>query len=221
MRHLSVWNLRRGNLQRLVPKSFEENTTQISFSERRQNHNDQFPGIFRTTRHLQSRNHSCSRRNANQQTLFEWKPSRHIDCVIIAYRDDFINIFATQNARNKTGTNSLNFVRRWLSAGKHRAIHWFYGNSLERRFPGLDVFRNAGDRSTSANPRDQKVNASVRVLPNFGSGSFEVNLRIRRVVKLLQHVSVWSRSQQLLSLQNRALHSPRAWRKNDLSAQSQ
>src|SRR5580698_4797851 len=131
MRHLSVWNLRRGNLQRLVPKSFEENTTQISFSERRQNHNDQFPGIFRTTRHLQSRNHSCSRRNANQQTLFEWKPSRHIDCVIIAYRDDLINIFATQDARDKTSADSLNLVWRRLSAGKHGTVTRLDGNSLE------------------------------------------------------------------------------------------
>src|SRR6202162_6094939 len=216
----SVRKLHRRNLQRLVPESLEENTTQVALAERRQNNNNQFSGIFWALCDLQSRNHRRSRRDADEQAFFERKPPRHVDGLVVSYGDDLVNVIPAQDARNKTGADSLNLVWSWLSPGKDRAVRRLHGHGLERRLLRLYVFGNASDGSAGAYARDQKIDTPVGVIPNLGPRGLKVNLRIRRIVKLLQHVGVWSRGKQFLGFQNCSLHSPRTRRQNDFRAKS-
>src|SRR5271157_5250878 len=200
-------NRRRRNLQRLVPESFEEDTTEVALAERGQNHDDQFPLIFRAARHLQGRDYRRSRGDADEQTFFQREPARHVDGVVIADGDDLVDVVPTQDAGNKTGPNSLNFVRAWLSAGKNRTVDRLHSDSFERRLLGLDVFGDTGDGAASAYSGDEKIDAAVGVFPDLGTGGFEMNLGIGRIVELLKDVAVGSRGEQFFGFQNRALHS--------------
>src|ERR1019366_4680121 len=190
-------------------------------AERRQNHNDQFSGIFRTVSHLQSRDHRRSRRDADQQTLFERHAPRHVNGLVVGHGDDLVNVIPAQNAGNKTASEPLNLVRPRWSAREDCAICRLHGYRLERRLLWFYVFADAGERPARADTRDQKIHAPVRVFPNLGTGSFEVNLRIGRVVKLLEHVGIGSAGNQFLGFQNGSLHSAGTRRKDDFCAQSQ
>src|SRR5208282_4234813 len=126
----------------------------------------------------------------------------------VAYGDDLVNVIPAQDARNKTGADTLNLVRRWLSTREDRAISRLHGHCLERRLFRFYIFGYAGYSAAGADARDQKIDAPVGILPDLRTGGFEVNLRICRVVKLLQHVPVWIARKQFLGFQNRPLHSP-------------
>ena len=52
-----------------------------------------------------------------------------------------------------------------------------------------------------------------------GPGGLEMDLGIRRIVELLQHVAVRRRREHLLGLRNRALHAFRPGREHDLRAE--
>src|SRR5208283_526977 len=192
MRHGSAWKLRGRDLERLVPKSVKEDAAQVAFAERRQNHDNQFTRIFRTARYAQCRDHRRSRRDADQQTFFERKTPRHLDGLIVANGDDLVNEILAQNARNEASADSLNLVWGGLATGKHWTFGRFHGHRLERWLLRLDVFRNAGDGSTRADTGDEKIHAPVRVRPNLRTGGLEVNFRIGRVIKLLEHVAIGS-----------------------------
>src|SRR5262249_20789465 len=65
----------------------------------------------------------------------------------------------------------------------------------------LDISRDAGDRTTRANARDEHVNRPFRVLPDLRSGGFDMDARVGWILELLQQdVALWIRSDNLLSL---------------------
>jgi len=112
-----------GIWQRLVPESFEENTTQVALAERWQNHDDQLSGILRTPRHLQS-----PRPPPLPEEIPTSRPSSSgsrraiLMDSSLGYRDDLVNVIPAQDARNKTRADSLNLVRRW--AFPQKGLHY-------------------------------------------------------------------------------------------------
>src|SRR5580698_9383333 len=112
----------RRNLQRFVSQLLKQDTAQVAFPERRQDNDDQLAGILRTLPNLQSRGHSGSRRDSDQQAFFKRQAARHGDGFVIGDGDDFIDVVLAQNGGNESGADALNFVRRRFAAGEHGAV---------------------------------------------------------------------------------------------------
>ena len=170
---------------------------------------------------LQSRDDRRAGRDADEQSFFQRKPARHGDRFVVGDSDDFVDVVAAQNAGNESGADALNLVRRWLSAGKHGTVGRLDGDRFERWLLRLDVLADASDGSAGADSGNQNVNAPVSVVPNLGAGGFEMNLGIRRIVELLQHVAVGIAGENFFRLENRARHATRAGREHDLRAEGE
>ena len=122
-------------------------------------------------------------------------------------------------ARDEAGADSLNFMWTRLSAREHGALRGFNCDGFERRLLRLDVFAHTGQRAASSNARDQDVDFAIGVFPYLGAGGFAMDLRVRRIVELLQHVTVWSGGDQFFGFRDRAFHALGARREHDFGAE--
>ena len=106
-----------------------------------------------------------------------------------------------------------------MASGKNRRVRWFHCDRLERWFAGLDSLGHTGDGTAGPDTGYQHVNVALCISPYlFGSG-FPVDFRICRILKLVGHVSIFIRFQNLVCLLNGSLHAIDAWRENKFCSQ--
>ena len=64
---------------------------------------------------------TCSSRgDSNKHSFFGREPPRISRCLFIGDGNDFVDDLAIEHGRNKTGADSLNFMKARLPAGDHR-----------------------------------------------------------------------------------------------------
>src|SRR5271156_3654125 len=221
MSHESSRNRGGWNLQRLIAQRLKQNAGQITLSEVRKNNHQQLACVLFPARDFDRGRYRSSRRNSHQQAFFLGESARHIDRLIVGHSHYFIDIIPAQNAGHKPGADTLNFVRRRLAAREYGALRRLNRNSFKRRFLRFDVLTNAGDGPARAYAGNQEIDRSIRILPNFGPGGFEMNLRIRRIIELLRHETVWSFSKNLLSFRDGSLHPIGAGSENNFRTEGQ
>mmetsp|Transcript_20317 Transcript_20317/g.46910 ORF Transcript_20317/g.46910 Transcript_20317/m.46910 type:complete len:244 (+) Transcript_20317:910-1641(+) len=84
----------------------------------------------------------------------------------------------------------------------------------------LDVLRDARDGAAGADARDEHVDLPVGVPPDFGASGLAVDLCVRRILKLLQHVAVAVEAvHDLVRLGERAGHRRLLRREHHLAAE--
>ena len=110
-------------------------------------------------------------------------------------------------------------MRRRLAPRQHRAIYGLDRDGFERRLLGLDVLANPGDGASRAHARNKNVGAAVGIVPDLGAGGFEVNLGIRRIIELLQHVAIGNTGENFFGFHDRAGHTARSGSKHELRAE--
>ena len=74
-------------------------------------------------------------------------------------------------------------------------------------FDLLDVARNAGDGAAGSDARHENVDLAFGIVPDFGTGGFDVNCGIGRIIELAgHHVTVGVRGQDFLRFGDGAGH---------------
>ena len=137
---------------------------------------------------------------------------------LVADGDDFVDVVPAQNVGHKAGADALYLVGRRLATREDWAVRRFYSNSFKGRLLRLDVLADTSDGPACADAGDQDIGTPVGVIPNLGSGGFEVNFGVGGVVKLLRHETVWGLGENLLGFGDRALHSVWTGSENDFRA---
>src|SRR5882672_8564829 len=96
-----------------------------------------------------------------------------------------------QVAWNETGAGALYFVGARLErlAGQglrnDRGILRFDGDGLKRSSARFDGFVAAGNCASGSDRRDENIDFPGRIVPDPFSRGFAMNLRVRRIIKLL------------------------------------
>ena len=110
-----------------------------------------------------------------------------VDRVLVGDLDDFVDEVGAQNLWDEARADALNLVRTGLAAGEHRTLRRLDRDGLEATASSALMYsRHAGDRAAGADAGNENVDLAVGVVPDFGSGGFDVNLRVGGVVELLQ-----------------------------------
>ena len=103
----------------LVRQAGKECRAQVTFSERRNYHGDQFVSVFRAFGDFKRCPQSCARRNADKQTFFFGGTLRGGEGIIIFDTDHFINDAGVQHIGHKTRADPLYRVRTFLAAREY------------------------------------------------------------------------------------------------------
>ena len=89
-----------------------------------------------------------------------------------------------QCVRNKSGTDSLNFMRSDFSLGKNRTGCRFYCNNVYGLLLLFQIFSNSGYGSTGSDSCHKNINAAFCLFPDFRSCGFFMGFWICRIFKL-------------------------------------
>jgi hypothetical protein len=91
-------------------------------------------------------------------------------------------------------------------ARQHRGPRRLHGDNPQARFALLHRLADPGDRPSGADRRNENVDLSVRVLPEFHGGGPPVHLRIGGVRKLVKHHRPGVLLKELLGAPHRGRH---------------
>src|SRR5262249_41776498 len=89
-----------------------------------------FMSDFRS--HLTAGVKNRSRRDSAKNPLLLRKTARTAFCVVVPNRDETVHDVSIEDFRNKPGTDALDPVRAWFSAGEDRRFGGFYCKETQR-----------------------------------------------------------------------------------------
>ena len=110
-------------------------------------------------------------------------------------------------------------MRPRLAAGQYRAVFGLHRDHFYRGFVRLQHLANARDRTASADARDDRIHATLRVVPDFFSRGAAMDVGIGGVLELLRNHRMRGRAQDFAGPRKRALHAFGRLGQFDLCAQ--
>ena len=157
---------------------------EVSFTKIRQHHDNHLAFIFRATGDLDCRSGGGSATDSAEKSFFGGQIAGHLHAIFILDSDDFIDDVDIQDVRNETGTDSLNCVLArlqiltGLALGNYGAGNRFYSDRNHFRFARFQYFAAAGDGAPGPHARDENIDLTFGITPDFFGSCLAVNFRI-------------------------------------------
>ena len=137
---------------------------------------------------------------------------------VIRHCNDLVVDLRVQNRGDKTCSYSLKLVRARFLSREHSGTFRLHCHHVDRRILLFEIFCRACQSSAGAYSGHKDVKFPVRVFPDLRSGSIVMGLRISGVVELSEDHRSRNGISEFLCLADRALHSQRALREDDLGS---
>src|SRR5580704_3869198 len=141
----------------------------------------------RPRRDLQRRPDVRAGRDADQHAFVARQAARGRNRVGVRDSYHFVVDLGVEHLRYEPRARALNLMRSWLAAGEHRGRIRFDRDHLYARFARLQHLADAGDGASRTNRRDDGIDRTVGIAPNFFGGRTAMDLGIRRIFELLWH----------------------------------
>ena len=164
---------------------------EVTFSRTATDGDDQISLIFWAFCDLHSYVKIGAGRDPDKHTFFFADAAGHGEGVVVTHGDHLIDDIQVEIVRDEACARALNFVGAGFDGltcaglGDYGGVLGLNSNSAESFFAAFDDFRNAGERSTGADGRNEDIDQTICIGPDFFGGGFSVNGGVGRIFKLL------------------------------------
>src|SRR5690606_36078443 len=192
----------------------EKHRRQIALTRVRQDHDNGAPVHFRALSQTHRSCHGGTTGNSAEDAFFAHEAQGHVLGLFVIHQLDPVNQRQVQVLWYETGADTLDLM--WagfdLFLGQRLSDDRRTGR-LDRHTDDLlalglfDVARDTGQGAAGSHARNQHIDAAIRVVPDFRTGSLLVNSRVGWVLELLRHViQLGVRGSDFTGLLDGALH---------------
>src|SRR6478736_5226558 len=157
---------------------------EVALAERRDDHDDQLPGVLGALAELDRGVHGGAGGDADEQPLLLRGPARDGDGGVGVHVDDLVVDVGVEDLRDEVRPDALDLVRAGLAAVEDRRLGRLDAHDLHAGLALLEHLADARDRAAGADARDEDVDAAVGVRPDLLGGGAAVDLRVGLVGEL-------------------------------------
>ena len=179
---------------------------QIAFAERAHDRHDTLPFPFGTHGELGSGPDIRAAADPCHDPFLPMEFASPFEGEFIVDLDDFIDQARIEIFGYEPCANTLDAMLAGLSAADHRRLLGLDGDRFEVRVQFLDVAGDTGDGPSGSDPRDDRIDLSTRIGPDFRAGGPFVDGRVGGVFELLGHPAMRIGSDEFVGFRDRAAH---------------
>src|SRR5579885_285769 len=147
-------------------------------------HRDDRPQLGVPSAELQARHDVAPRGDPAEDPLFPCEPARHRDRIVRGHRDHPVDPPEIQHIRDEAIPDSFDPVRPPPAPREDRALGRFHREAEDLRSLRFEVRAHACKRPAGALRGDERVDASVCLLPDLRAGRLRVRPRVVGVGEL-------------------------------------